>query len=196
MNLPSGTTNNNAFGGERGGTIELVDNGTTFFTNDVGDMLDLTRMNSGVVNDEDINAMIKKTAELLNQKPAENVEEEKKEKEVGQLTIKNGKVDTIENFDSFLNLSVSPLDSDVNQEGALILFGFFQFDDPNLRIDYVDFSEDSIPLMRPSPMEPAQPGHVQKLGHPLGLTETKCEMGQLLKSSATFTNCTFIFNTK
>ena len=56
--------------------------------------------------------------------PAENVKEEKKEKEVRQLTIKNGKVDTIEIFDSFVNLSDLPLDSYMNQEGALSLCGF------------------------------------------------------------------------
>ena len=48
MNLPSSTTKDNAFGGERGGAIELFDDGTTFFTNDVEDMLDLMRMKSGV----------------------------------------------------------------------------------------------------------------------------------------------------
>ena len=61
MNLPSSTSKDNAFGGERGGAIELFDDGTTFFTNDVEDVLDLTGMKSGVVNDEDINAMMKKT---------------------------------------------------------------------------------------------------------------------------------------
>ena len=68
MNLPSSTTKDNAFGGERVGAIELFDDGTTFFSNDVEDMLNLTRMNSGVVNDENINAMMKKTTELLNKK--------------------------------------------------------------------------------------------------------------------------------
>ena len=66
MNLPSSTTKDNAFGGERGGAIELFDDGTTFSTNDVEDMLDLMRMNSGVINDEDINAIMKKSTELLN----------------------------------------------------------------------------------------------------------------------------------
>ena len=66
--------------------------------------------------------------------PAENMEEEKREKEVRQLTIKNGKVDMIENFYLFVNLSNLPLDSGVNQEGSLILDGFSQFDDPNLQI--------------------------------------------------------------
>ena len=61
MNLPSSTTKDNSFGGESGGAIELFDDGTTFFTNDVDDILDLTRMKSGVVNDKDINAIIKKT---------------------------------------------------------------------------------------------------------------------------------------
>ena len=62
------------------------------------------------------------------------MEEEKREKEVRQLTIKNGKVDMIENFYLFVNLSNLPLDSGVNQEGSLILDGFSQFDDPNLQI--------------------------------------------------------------
>ena len=44
--------------------------------------------------------------------PTANVGEEKKKKEVGQLTIKDGKVDIIENFDSFVNLSDLPLDSE------------------------------------------------------------------------------------
>ena len=35
--LPSSTTKDNAFGGERGGAIELFDDGTTFFTHDVED---------------------------------------------------------------------------------------------------------------------------------------------------------------
>ena len=65
MYLPSGTTKDNAFGGERGGAIEVSDVGTTFFTNDVEYMLNPTRMNSGVVNEEDINAITKKTTELL-----------------------------------------------------------------------------------------------------------------------------------
>ena len=56
--------------------------------------------------------------------PTENAKEEKKKKEVGQLTIKNVKVDTIENFDSFVNLSNLPLDSDMNQEGSLPFKGF------------------------------------------------------------------------
>ena len=64
--------------------------------------------------------------------PAENIEEEKKEKENGQLTIENGKVDMIENFDSFVNLSDLPLDCDVNQEGELTLYGFSHFNDLNL----------------------------------------------------------------
>ena len=66
MNLPSRTTKGNAFGGERGGAIELFNDGTTFFTNDVEDMQDLKRMKSGVVNDEYINTMMKKTTDLLN----------------------------------------------------------------------------------------------------------------------------------
>ena len=90
--------------------------------------------------------------------PAENVEEEKKKKEVRQLTIENGKVDTIDNFNLFVNLSNLPLDTDVNQEGSLSLYRFSQFNDPNLRIDYVDSSEVGIPLVRESPMEPAQTG--------------------------------------
>ena len=65
MNLPSSTTKDNAFGGERDGAIELIDDGTIFFTNDVEDMLDLTRMKSGVVNEDDINAIISKTTDLL-----------------------------------------------------------------------------------------------------------------------------------
>ena len=77
--------------------------------------------------------------------PTENAEKEKKEKEVGQLTIEDGKADKIENFDLFMNLSDLPLDSDVNQESALTLYGFPKFDDPNLQIDYVDSSEDGIP---------------------------------------------------
>ena len=58
--------------------------------------------------------------------------EEKKKKEVGQLTIENGKVETIENFESFVNLSDIPLKSDVNKEGSLTLYGFLQFNDPKL----------------------------------------------------------------
>ena len=65
---PSSTTKDNSFGGERGGAIELIDDGTTFFTNDVEDMLDLTRMKEGVVNEDDINAIISKTTDLLNKK--------------------------------------------------------------------------------------------------------------------------------
>ena len=86
-------------------------------------------------------------------------------KEVRQLTIKNGKNSTIENYDSFVNLSDLPLDSNVNQEGSLTLYRFLQFDDPNLRIKYQDSTEDGIPVMKASPcnMEPAQ---VQKMGHP------------------------------
>ena len=128
--------------------------------------------------------------------PAENVEEENREKEVRQLTIENGKVDMIDNFDSFVNLSNLPLDSDANQEGSLILNGFSKSYDPNLQINYVDSSEDGIPLMRASPMEPAQTGQVQQLSHPSGSTDTKSEIGKLLQSSATFTNCTFVFNSK
>ena len=64
--------------------------------------------------------------------PAENVEEEKKEKELRQLTIKYEKVDTIENFDLFVNLSDFSLDSDMNQESSLTLHGFSQFNDLNL----------------------------------------------------------------
>ena len=55
---------------------------------------------------------------------AENVEQEKTEKEVGQITIKNGKVDTIENFYLLVNLSNLPLDSDVNQQNSLTLYNF------------------------------------------------------------------------
>ena len=97
--------------------------------------------------------------------PAEKVEEEKRMKEVRQLTIENGKNSTIENYDLFVNLSDLPLDSDVNQEGSLILYGFSQFDDPNLQIEYQDSTEDGISVMKASPcnMEPAQ---VQKMGHP------------------------------
>ena len=50
--------------------------------------------------------------------------------------------------------------------------------------------------MRASPMEHAQPGQVQQQGRPLGSTDTKSEIGQLLQSSATLKNCTFLFNTK
>ena len=64
--------------------------------------------------------------------PAENIEGEKKKEEVGQLTIKNGKNDTIENFDLFVNLSDFSLDSDMNQESSLTLHGFSQFNDLNL----------------------------------------------------------------
>ena len=46
----------------------MFDDGTTFFTNDVDDMLDLTRMDSAAVNYEDINAMMKKATDLLNKK--------------------------------------------------------------------------------------------------------------------------------
>ena len=45
-------------------------------------------------------------------------------------------------------------------------------------------------------MEPAQPGQVQQLGHPSGSRDAKSEIGQLLQSSATFTNRAFVFNTK
>ena len=68
MNLPSSTAKDNAFDGERGGAISLFNEGTIFFTNDVEDMLDLMRMKSGVVKDENINAMMKKTTDLLNKK--------------------------------------------------------------------------------------------------------------------------------
>ena len=63
-NFPSSITKDNAFGGERGGAIEMIDDSTTFFTNDVKDIL----KNLGVVNDEDINAMMKKTTDLFNKK--------------------------------------------------------------------------------------------------------------------------------
>ena len=43
MNLPSNTTKDNAFGGERGCAKDLFNDGTTFFTNDVEDMLDLKK---------------------------------------------------------------------------------------------------------------------------------------------------------
>ena len=115
-----------------------------------------------------LNCMYPKSSRLF--LPAENVEQEKKKKEVRQLTIENGKVDIIENFDDLVNL---PLDSFVDQEGSLILYGFSQFDYPNLQIDYVDSSEDCIPLMWASPMDPAQTGQVQQLGHPLGSTDIK-----------------------
>ena len=68
MDLSSSTTKDNAFGGKRGGVVELFDDGIAFFTNDVEDMSDLTKMNPGVINDEDINAMMKKTTKLLNEK--------------------------------------------------------------------------------------------------------------------------------
>ena len=125
--------------------------------------------------------------------PAEIAEEEKSKKEVGQLTIKNGKNNMIENYDSFVNLSNLPLDSNVNQEGSLTLYGFSQFDDPNLRIEYQDSTEDGIPLMKASlcNMEPAP---VQKMGSES--TNAKSEIAQLLQSNATFTNCTFVFNSK
>ena len=54
--------------GERDGAIETIDDVTILFTNDVEDMLDLTRMKSDVVNEDDINAMISKTTDLLNKK--------------------------------------------------------------------------------------------------------------------------------
>ena len=44
-----------------------------FFTNDVEDMLDLKRMKTDIVNDDDISAMMKKTTDLLNEKKS-NVE--------------------------------------------------------------------------------------------------------------------------
>ena len=66
--VPLSITKENAFVGERGGAIELFNDGTTFFPNDVEDILDLTRMKSGVINDENINAMMKETTDLLNKK--------------------------------------------------------------------------------------------------------------------------------
>ena len=136
-------------------------------------------------------------SKLLHQKrfncvlPTENVEEEKKKKEVGQLTTKKGKNYMIENYNSFMNLSDLRLESDMNQEGELTLYGVSQCDNPNLQVDYVDSSEGNIPQMRASPMEPAQTRQVQQLGNPLGSMNTKSEIRQLLQSSATFTNCTF-----
>ena len=49
----------------------MIDDGTTFFTNDLEDMLDMTRMKSGVVNDDDISAMMKKIDDLLNEKKSD-----------------------------------------------------------------------------------------------------------------------------
>ena len=69
-NLPSSTiTKNNAFGGQWGGAMMTP----PFFTNDVEDMLDLKRMKTDIVNDDDISAMMKKTTDLLNEKKS-NVE--------------------------------------------------------------------------------------------------------------------------
>ena len=61
--LPSTTTKDNVFGGERDGVIEKKHDGTTFFNSDVGDMLDLMRMKAGVVNEDGISTMMKKTTD-------------------------------------------------------------------------------------------------------------------------------------
>ena len=74
-----------------------------------------------------------------------------------QLNIKNGKNNTIENFDSSVNLLNLSFDSDVNQECLLTLYGFSQLYNLNLQIDIVDSIEDCVPFMRASLMEPSQP---------------------------------------
>ena len=51
--------------------MENIDDGTSFFTNDVEEMLYLMRMKSGVANDIDISAMMKKATDLLNEKKSD-----------------------------------------------------------------------------------------------------------------------------
>ena len=91
-----------------------------------------------------------------------------------------------------MKLSNIPLESNTNNKGALTLYTFLEFNNLNLRTNFVNLGEDGIHIMSVIPMGLAHPEPIQPLGHPSKSTKAKSDVGSLLQSSVTFTNCTFV----
>ena len=117
----------------------------------------------------------------------------------------------IETFDSYVDLTDTDLPLvDAPSDDAITLYGFSQFDIPDMRVEFTDATNNGVPVLKATPKTtfPTPTGGdmyaatnsiaTSQLANTANGTSTAKStndtLQQLVSSGTTFNNCTFVFN--
>ena len=110
----------------------------------------------------------------------------------------------IQKFDSYVDLSDTNLPLvEAPNDGALTLYGFLQFDIPDMRVEFADTTKNGVPVLKATPTVaeiPAanNPGPTNSIAPTANQISTANNanntLTQLMSNGATFNNCMFTFN--
>ena len=119
----------------------------------------------------------------------------------------------IETFDSYVDLTDTDLPLvDAPSDDAITLYGFSQFDIPDMRVEFTDATNNGVPVLKATPKTTfptltgedmntvTNSGATSQLANTANGTSTAKStndtLQQLVSSGTTFNNCTFVFNNK